>query len=98
MEEIKIDDLVMLRLPNILEQESRQRHYNTWFRVMFIDNNGTFIGRCEILEKYEFTLYKEGQDICLNTDKVQHIYKEGEQFCYGDNVTICECTGLCRNK
>jgi len=94
----KETDLVMLRLPNDLEEKGRQRHYNTWFTVMFIDNDNTFIGRCDKIDRFEFTLYNVGDHIKLNNDKILHVYKEGEQFCYGDNITICECKGLCRNK
>ena len=90
-------DLVMMRLPNNPEDESRQRHYNVWFRVMFIDNDGTFIGICEKLES-GFNLYKKGEHLKLEISKVQRIYQKGEQFCYSDDVTICECVGLCKNK
>lgn len=95
---IKDNDLVMLRLPNDLEYKGRKRHYNTWFRVMFIDTDETFIGKCEKTDRFEFTLYKVGEHIRLDIDKVLHVYKDGEQFCYGDNITICYCKGLCRNK
>lgn len=54
----------MMRLPNNPEDESRQRHYNVWFRVMFIDNDGTFIGICEKLES-GFNLYKKGEHLKL---------------------------------
>ncbi len=97
-EDLKEQSLVMLRLPNDLAYEGRQRHYNTWFRVMFIDNDETFIGKCEKIDTFEFTLYPVGKDVRLNIDKIQHIYKEGEQWCYGDNISICDCTGLCRDK
>jgi len=96
--EFKENDLVMLRLPNNPELEGRQRHYNTWFRVMFIDNDETFVGRCELIDWSEFTWCEKGEDIVLRIDKVQHVFQQGEEFCYGDNITICQCTGLCRNK
>lgn len=91
-------DLVMLRLPNDLAYKGRQRHYNTWFRVMFIDNDKTFIGRLEKHEWGQFTLYGKDEMVPCDIHKVQRVFKEGEQFCYGDLVTICECKGLCRNK
>ncbi len=95
---IKDQDLVMIRLPNDLSYDGRQRHYNTWFRVLFIDIDGTFIGRCERKDYFEFTLYKIGEDVRFDISQVQRIYDQGEQFCYGDNITICKCTGLCRDK
>jgi len=95
---IKNNDLVLLRLPNDLNNKGRQRHYDTWFTVMFIDLDGTFIGRCDRVDKFEFTLYKKGDHIKLYVDKVLHVYKKGEQFCYSDNITICKCEGLRRNK
>ena len=95
--ELKETDLIMIRLNNAPNYEGRQRHYNTWFRVMFVDNDGTFIGRVEKVNK-EFELHKIGEDIRLEIDKVQDKYKEGKQWCYGDDITLCECSGLCRNK
>ena len=88
----------MLRLPNDLNYQGRQRHYDTWFRVMFVDTDGTFIGKCERVDFPEFALYKKEETHRLQIDKVQHVYKEGEQFCYGDKVSICDCKGLCQNK
>lgn len=88
--EAKEKDLVMLRLPGC------ERGYtNVWFRVMFIDNDGTFIGKCEKREWYEDE-YKLGEDSRFDVDKILRIYQEGEEFCYSDGVTICECQGLCR--
>ncbi len=98
--DIKEKDLVMLRLPNNLEQEGHKNHYNTWFRVMFIDNDGTFIGKCERIDKIEFTLYKKNEQVQLNIDKVLSVYDEndGRQWCYSDDITRCNCPGVCRNK
>jgi hypothetical protein len=95
---ISDNDLVLIRLPNDLNYTGRQRHYDCWFRVKFIDNDGTFIGKLERIDKYEFTLYKIDDCVSLSRDKVQHVYQNGEQWCYGDGITICNCTGLCREK
>ncbi len=95
--EIKEQDLILIRLNNNPNYEGRQRYYNTWFRVMFIDNDDTFIGRVEKVDK-EFEFHKIGDDVKFNIDKVQDKYKEGQQWCYGDNITTCKCSGLCRNK
>ena len=89
---VKEQDLVMLRL------ETRFGYSNTWWRVMFIDNDETFIGRLERHHWREYEDHKEGEDIRWDVDRIQHIYEEGEQFCYGDNITICSCEGLCRDK
>ena len=72
---IKEQDLVMIRLNNEPNYEVRQRHYNTWFRVMFVDTDGTFIGRVEKVDRNEFKLYKTGEDVRLDTDKIQDKYK-----------------------
>jgi hypothetical protein len=95
---VREKDLVMLRLPNDLEANGRKEHFNTWFRIMFIDNDGTFIGRVEKINRWEFTLYQIGEDVKLNSDSVLRVYQDGDQFCYDDNISICECAGLCRNK
>jgi hypothetical protein len=89
-------DLVLLRIPNDQEFDGRQPHYNTWFRVLFIDNDGTFIGRVErkhVLLDGNFV----GTDHRLFLSKVLDVY-QGGQWCYSDGVTVCECSGLCRDK
>lgn len=40
----------------------------------------------------------EGDCERFDNSKVQRVFQNGEQFCYGDNITICNCAGLCRNK
>lgn len=89
---MKENDLVMIRV------ETKFGYTNTWWRVMFIDNDGTFIGELERHHWFEYNEHKKGTHIRLDIDKIQHIYKEGEQFCYSDNITICECKSLCREK
>ena len=71
---------------------------NTWWRVMFCDTDETFIGRLERHHWHEYTMHKKGDDVRINAYDVQQVYKEGNQFCYGDDITICDCSGLCRNK
>lgn len=85
-------DLVMLRM------ETDFGYSNTWWRVMFIDNDNTFVGKLERHHWSDYTEYKKGDSVKLNCDNVKYIYKDGEQFCYSDNITICDCKGLCRNK
>lgn len=84
--------LVMLRL------STDYGYSNTWWRVMFCDSDGTFIGRLERHNWREYTAHKKGEDVRWDSEKVQHIWSEREEFCYGDNITICSCSGLCRNK
>ncbi len=89
---MKEGDLVLLNF------ETKYGYSATWWRVMFIDNDGTFIGKLERHHWHEYKAHKKGEDVKLDTDKVKHIYKNGEQFCYSDNITICDCKALCRNK
>lgn len=89
---IKEKDLVMLRL------ETRFGYSNTWWRVKFIDNDNTFIGELERCHWREYEAHKKGETEKWGIEKVKHIYKEGEQFCYGDNISICTCNGLCQDK
>jgi hypothetical protein len=84
-------DLVMLRL------ETKYGYSNTWWRVMFVDNDNTFIGRLERSHWIEYDSHQKGSDVRWSLCDIKRIYK-GEQFCYGDNITICECRALCRNK
>jgi len=89
---MKENNLVMLRL------ETDYGYSNTWWRVKFIDNDGTFIGELERCHWLEFTEYKKGEHVRFDIDEIKRVYKENEQFCYGDNITICECKGFCREK
>ncbi len=86
------NDLVMLRL------ETNYGYSNTWWRIMFIDNDGTFIGKLERCHWQEYDNYKIGEDVRWNIDTIKHVHQPEEQFCYGDNITICDCQGLCREK
>ena len=85
-------ELVMLRL------ETHYGYSDTWWRVMFVDNDGTFIGKLERKHWHEYKAHEIGDTERWYTEDIKHTYKEGEQFCYGDRITICECSGLCRNK
>jgi hypothetical protein len=82
--------LVMLRL------ETRFGYSNTWWRVMFIDNDETFIGKLERHHWHEYEAHIKGDMERFGCNQVQRIYADGEQFCYSDKITICECQGLCR--
>lgn len=85
-------DLVMLR------HNTEYGYSNSWWRVVFIDNDNTFIG---VLEKCHWLYYKnhkKGEHIRFDADSVQRVYQEGQQFCESDDITICSCIGLCREK
>jgi hypothetical protein len=97
--EIKENDLVMLRLNNGLP-EDKQRHYNTWLRVLFIDTDKTFIGKVELTTRDgQFIAHKKGDTVKYPLDKIVSKYQDndGNQWCYKDEVTRCKCPGLCRN-
>lgn len=85
-------DLAMLRL------STDYGYSNTWWRVMFCDNDETFIGRLERCHWFDYKVHKIGEDVRWNIDKVQSVFIESQEFCYSDNITICDCAGLCRNK
>ena len=87
----------MVKLPNDLTTKGSQIRYNVWLKIMFVDNDGTFIGKVDKIDS-NFTLYNKGEHIKLDTDMIKLVFKEGQQFCYGDNVTICGCKGLCKDK
>lgn len=96
---MKENDLVMVRLNNNPKITERQQHYNVWLRVLFIDINLIFHGVIERKDK-EYILHNIGDILKLKTDKVKKIFNEndGKKWCYSDNVTRCNCSGLCRNK
>jgi len=90
-------DYVMLRLNN----PNEGGNINTRWKVMFIDNDETFVGEL-ISADYSYFLYganNKGQHtIGLELSDIQHRYSDEEQLCYSDNTTICDCQALCRNK
>jgi|25_taG_2_1085351.scaffolds.fasta_scaffold40092_2 hypothetical protein len=94
--EVEERDLVLLRLSNQIPDAYRQRHYNNWIRLQYIDEDNICHG---IFEKIEegFEIYKLGDKITFNLEQIGSVYSEGDEFCYKDQVTICDCPGLCRN-
>lgn len=89
---IQDNDLVMLRL------DTPYGYSNTWWRVLFIDNDQTFVGKLERKHWHEYKDHDIGEHASFPIEKVKRIYEKGEEFCYSDNITICTCKGLCENK
>jgi hypothetical protein len=93
--EISDDDLVLVKMVD--ESSNSNRKCGLWVRVKFADTDGTFIGNIERKES-DFTMYGIGAQLELKDNSVKMKYEAGDTFCYSDNVTICACPGLCRNK
>lgn len=89
---MKVGDLVMTR------DQTSSGYTNLWWRVMFIDNDGTFVGELERFDRMVDIDYEKGEHVTIECDDITQTYEEGMQFCYGDNITICDCPALCRNK
>ena len=90
-------DLVLLRLNNNLD-DFKQKHYNVWVRILFIDNDNTFYGK---IERKEDGFNKFIDDVVKShLDNVLDKYdtNDGRRWCYSDGVTRCYCKGLCKNK
>lgn len=97
MDKVNINELVMIRLPNNPHLKERQPFYNTWVRINRFD--GVIVeGVVERIDVMNFDLLEVGSSIGFYVNDILRTYSEGEQFCYSDNVTICDCPGLCRNK
>lgn len=94
--EVNEGDLVLLRLSNNIAGAYRQRHYNNWVRLQFIDDDNICHGEVERIER-EFKIYKVGQKITFNLEQIGAVYMLGDEFCYKDEVTICCCPSSCRN-
>lgn len=73
--------------------------FRAWLRVKFIDLDNTFLGEIELVDK-DYTLHKIGEIIKLYTEDVIEIFSpnDGKDWCYSDNITRCDCLGLCHNK
>lgn len=95
---IEEKDLVLLRLNNNLRIK-KQKHYNIWVRILFIDNDNTFYGRIERKES-GYNIHDIDFVIKSNLNKILDKYNrlDGRRWCYSDGVTLCECKGLCKNK
>ena len=88
----KENDLVMVR------EQGRMGYTDVWYRVKFVDNDETFVGEIERKHWCDYHEHEIGEHQRRPNNKVQRVYKEGEQFCYGDKVSICTCVGLCKDK
>lgn len=100
--DFKENDLVLLRVPNEPEYSGRQRHYSIWVRVLFKDDktsNGK-IERCPSFACGGYYANKKGDMVQFENTKVLEVFNDsdGKQWCYSDDVTRCDCPGLCRNK
>ena len=91
--EIQEKQLVMVRL------NEDNNSFRAWLRVKFIDLDDTFLGEIELVDK-DYTIHKIGEFIKLHTEDVIEIFSpnDGKNWCYSDNITRCDCPGLCRNK
>lgn len=79
------------------------RRLSVWVRVKFIDNDGTFVGEAERIERNTWSeliinIFDKGQHVRIGIDRVYEVEDPDKEFCYSDNVTQCSCPGLCRNK
>lgn len=113
---VKVDYLVNVTTGDIVstndnynyEESEHKRNFSfrrlkTWIRVKFIDNDGTFVGEAERIERNTWseqviTIFEKGEQVRIAMDRVSAVEDPTKDFCYGDNVTQCECPGLCRNK
>lgn len=92
MQNVKEGDLVMLRM------QTKFGYSNTWWRVLFIDNDNTFHGKLERANNFEYDDSLIGDIVQLSIDNIKTIYTQSMQFCYSNKVTVCDCEGLCRDK
>lgn len=79
------------------------RKLSTWIRVKFIDLDGTFIGEVERVERNRWSevdvvIFEIAEQARIDVDRVSGIEDLQKDFCYSDNVTQCDCPGLCRDK
>lgn len=95
---VKVGDEVYLRLQNSIELIEMTPFYDTWFKVLFIDNDSTFIGELTRKDVFDFELYKKGEHVKLPLNRIQHVLKESDTICYKYNNLLCtyNCTGLCK--
>jgi len=89
---IQEKELVMVRL------NDNNNSFRAWLRVEFIDLDDTFLGKIELVDKD--CSHKIGEVIKLHIEDVIEIFSpnDGKDWCYSDNITRCDCPGLCRNK
>lgn len=76
-----------------------------WFKVLFVDLDGTFIARLEKYHKWVLNQKNHPEifkDHKFLPSQISGVIKEQDisktQFCYSDDITVCDCPGTCRNK
>lgn len=79
------------------------RRLVAWLRVKFVDSDGVFVGEVERVERntwseLDIKILVKGEHTMIDVDRVSAIADPDRQFCYSDNVSQCDCPGLCRNK
>jgi len=67
-----------------------------WVRIAKINSDGTFFGIAENVDRRN-DRYIKGDQYLFDYDDSMIIYTD-QQLCYSDNVSICDCPGLCRDK
>jgi hypothetical protein len=85
-----ISDLVRVQVQGKYSTE------HAWVRIATINDDKTFIGVAEKIDRYN-DKYIIGDQYLFDYYPGMLIYN-GQQLCYSDNVTICNCPGLCRDK
>lgn len=70
---------------------------NTWWKIKFIDIDGTFIGSLEEFDRFEYKQHKKHDHVRFKVSQIQDILKDKQQIC-ASSFSICSCIGLCHNK
>jgi len=79
------------------------KRLSAWLRVKMMDNDDTFIGEVERVERnmwseLEINFLSKQQQVRVAIDRVCEIEDQNMEFCYSDGVSQCSCPGLCREK
>lgn len=103
--DIESGELVSTNLVYSYDQKHKRdfgiRKLSIWVRVKFIDLDGTFVGE---VERTETNLWSDAEaklpngQVTIGIDRVCDVEDVSRQFCHSDNVTQCDCPGLCRDK
>lgn len=85
------------------KRNSTFRRLATWIRVKFIDNDETFVGEVERIERntwseIDIQIFNKGEQVRIAMNRVTEVENKDMDFCYSDGVTQCNCPALCRNK
>jgi len=94
---VEIGSLVFVKL---VTKKATGTFYPVWIRITGVSQrDGSMRGVIE-REPWLVSPFEKDREFYLHYTDITAVFDEndGLDWCYSDNVTRCDCSGLCRNK